>query len=203
MPFQNSPNGFNNQNNSNSQGEKKRTNFPVGKLYAKDAIMAITVWKSDSTVYTILSAKQAVGKDPSTNTNVYEQKMPNELPRVFLNPEDLRAFIEAADISPITKGGSGSFTIAPRSGKSSVSVNGNNGQIIITFKSDKGTRTATFDAVTVGDINIPNPSWKNLLDLLKVALNKALYAKLDADEFGTALAATAGGADAVGEELPI
>jgi hypothetical protein len=41
MPFQTS-NGFNNQNN-NASGEKKKTNFPVGRLWGSDAIMNISI----------------------------------------------------------------------------------------------------------------------------------------------------------------
>jgi len=180
MPFQNS-NGFNNQNNA--QGEKKRTNFPVGRLYATDAILNITVWVSDSTVYTIFSAKQAVGKDPSTGANVYEQKMPNELPRIFMNPEYLRAFVEAAKQTDITKGGE--LKISPKRG-STLTVTGNNGQVKITMETEKGSRTATFEPITCGSATI-NSSWRNLITFCEVALKKALYAKLNPEEFSFAM----------------
>lgn len=197
MPFQNS-NGFNNQNGS-QQGEKKRTNFPVGRLYATDAIMNITVWVSDSSVYTIFSMKQAVGKDPSTNANVYEQKMPNELPRIFMNPEFLRAFLEAAKQIDITKGGT--FKVSPKRGSTMTVTGTTTGQVKITLETEKGSRTATFEPIPCGDVNI-NSSWKNLITLCEVALKKGLFAKLDPEEFGNALAAS-GSESGSEEELPI
>lgn len=197
MPFQNSPNGFNNQNNS--QGEKKRTNFPVGRLYATDAILDIRVWVTESSVFTIFSAKQAVGKDPSTGANVYEQKMPNELPRIFLNPEYLRAFLEAAKAHDITKGGT--LTISPKKGSTLTVVGTPEGQVKVTMESDKGTRTATFEPIPCGMGSI-NSSWKNLIALCEVAMKKGLYAKLDPEEFGTALAAS-GAESSEDNELPI
>lgn len=188
MPFQNSSNGFNNQNNS--QGEKKRTNFPVGRLFATDAVMDIRVWVTDSSVFTIFSAKQAVGKDPSTGANVYEQKMPNELPRIFLNPEFLRAFLEAAKSLDAATGATGTITISPKKGsKMTVDISAT-GQVKITLESDKGTRTATFEPIPCGSTTI-NASWKNLIALCEVAMKKGLYAKLDPEEFGNALAASA------------
>ena len=193
MPFQNS-NGFNNNQNA-SQGEKKKTNFPVGRLFATDAVMNLSIWNSDSAVYTIVAIKQAVGKDPSTGGNVYEQKMPNELPRVFMNPEGLRAFIDVAkQLDPNT---ATSFTYALKNG-SKISVTSNNGQIKITVETPKqGSRTATFDPITIGSNNI-NSNWKNFIDLLDIAMKKGLYAKLDPEEFATAIATTSGD-----EELPI
>ena len=79
MAFQQANNNFGGQN----QGEKKRTNFPLGRaIYGTDAQLKLSIWNSDSAMYTIFSIAQAVGKDPSTGANVYEQKAPNELPRV-------------------------------------------------------------------------------------------------------------------------
>lgn len=189
MPFQQS-NNF--QNNNGNMGEKKRTNFPVGKVYGSDAILNLTVWVSDSAVYTIFQIKQAIGKDPSTGANAFEQKAPNELPRVFLNPEYLCALIEAA------KSNLPEITIAPKAG-SRLHITGlNTNQIKITIETDKlGSRTITFDSIPVGSTNIA-ASWTNLQKLLAVAYKKALYAKLNPEEFATAL-----GMENNAEELPI
>lgn len=182
MPFQNS-NGFNNQNN-NASGEKKKTNFPVGRLWGSDAIMNISIWNSDSAVYTIFSIKQAVGKDPSTGANVFEQKMPNELPRVFMNSDYLRALLTAlkkADANNVN------IAISPKHG-TKMSIVGNNGQVKITVETEKqGSRTITFDPISCGSSNV-NAAWFNMMELLDVAMKKALYAKLDPEEFGTAVA---------------
>lgn len=191
MAFQQNFNG----GNSNQTGDKKKTNFPVGRLFGSDAVMNISVWNSDSAVYTILSIKQAVGKDPSTGANVYEQKAPNELPRVFLNPENLRAFIERAkeiDQNNIN------FTLPLKNGSKATVVGSATGQIKITLETEKqGSRTVTFDAIPVGSTSI-NASWKNMNSLLDVAMKKALFAKLDPEEFATAL-----GTSSSEEELPI
>ena len=77
-------NNFNNMNN-NQGGEKKKTNFRIGKIWGADGQLDVSVWVADTGARTILSIKSAVGKDPSTGNNVYEQKMPNELPRFFMN----------------------------------------------------------------------------------------------------------------------
>lgn len=191
MPFQNS-NGFNNQNNSQG-GEKKKTNFPVGRLFGSDGVMNVSIWNSDSAVYTIFSIKQAVGKDPSTGANVYEQKMPNELPRVFLNPEFLRAFLESAKKVDMNAGG---FSVSPKRG-TKVTVATSNSQVKITLESEKGARTISLEPIPVGTTNV-NGAWRNLVELLEVAMKKALYAKLDPEEFATAL-----GASSAEEEIPI
>ena len=73
MAFQ--TNQFNNGNSGMNQGgEKKKTNFRVGKVYGTDGTIDVSIWNSDKGgVYAILSCKAAVGKDPSTGANVYEQ----------------------------------------------------------------------------------------------------------------------------------
>ena len=194
MAFQTS-NGFNNQN-TNSSGEKKKTNFRMGRLYASDAIVEISVWNSDSAVYTIFTAKQAIGKDPSTSANVYEQKMPNELPRVFMNPDYLRALLvtlKKADPNNVN------ISVSPKHG-SKITITGNNGQLKIALETEKqGNRTATFEPISCGSSNV-NAAWYNMIELLDVAMKKALYAKLDPDEFANALAGANSNNE---EEVPI
>lgn len=194
MPFQQS----NNFSANNGQvGEKKKTNFPVGRVYGSDAIMNMSIWNSDSATYTILSIKQAIGKDPSTGANAYEQKAPNELPRVFLNTEYLSAFIAGIDAKI------SDFTVSPKRG-SVVRVSGvGSNQIKLTIENEKtGSRTITFDAIPVGTLN-HNASWENMTKLLKIAFKKALLAKLDPEEFAMALGADTSSNEASGEELPI
>jgi len=181
MAFQQNYNGGNSNNNMNQGGDKKRTNFPVGKVYGVDGLLTVTIWNSDSAVYTIFQIKQAIGKDPSTGANAFEQKAPSELPRVFMNPEYLRAFIEAAKTQS-------EIHISPKKG-SKIDITGiKSNQIKITIETEKqGTRTITFDAIPCGEGSI-RASWQNLMELLGIAMKKALFAKLDPEEFGMALA---------------
>ena len=94
MAFQQNSNGFNNGNLSNN-GEKKKTNFKVGKIYGTDGTLDVSVWNSDKGgCYGIISARAAIGKDPSTGANAYEQKMSGELPSIFMNVELMRALVD-------------------------------------------------------------------------------------------------------------
>lgn len=181
MPFQTN-NNFGGSPNNN-QGDKKRTNFPVRRLYGSDGILDLSVWNSDSSVYTIFQIKQAIGKDPSTGANAYEQKAPSELPRVFLNPEYLRAFYDAAKSADINNL---NLSISPKRG-SKMTVVGSGSQVKITVETEKqGSRSVTFEGIPVGNSTV-NASWKNLITVMEIALKKALRSKLDPDEFAMAL----------------
>lgn len=195
MPFQ-TASGFNNQNNPQN-GDKKKTNFPIGRLFGTDAKMNISIWNSDSAVYTIIAIAQSVGKDPSTGANVYEQKAPNELPRVFLNPEMLEAFVSSAKNLDINGNTTAVLTLKNGS-KLTVATNG--GKVTITTETQKqGSRTITFDPVTFNSVNV-NGNWNLFIKYLTIANNKATMAKLDPSEFAMVMASTATGAD---EEIPI
>lgn len=185
----------NNFNNTNQNGEKKKTNFRLGKIWGSDGQLDISLWVADTGVRAILSIKSAVGKDPSTGANVLEQKMPNELPRYFMNMDLLRAFIEVADKTTdpgtlnivLDKGAAGKLTII-----------GQGNTIKMTIDSQKqGSRTITFDSVAVGSTNV-HASFKNLIEYLKIAYRKALTNKLDPDEFSMAV----NGDNSNGDEAP-
>jgi len=174
----------NNFNNANQNGDKKKTNFRLGKVWGSDGQLDVSIWLADTGVRAILSIKSAVGKDPSTGANVLEQKMPNELPRFFMNMDLLRAFIDVVDSTPdlgglnivLDKGPSGKLTIA-----------GQTNSIKMTIDSQKqGSRTITFDSIACGNKNI-HASFKNLVEYLRIAYKKALTNKLDPDEFGMAV----------------
>ena len=195
MPFQ-TASGFNNQNNSQS-GDKKKTNFPIGRLFGTDAKMNISIWNSDSAVYTIIAIAQSVGKDPSTGANVYEQKAPNELPRVFLNPEMLEAFVSGTKNLDIN--GNTTTVLSLKNG-SKLTVGCNSGKVTITTETQKqGSRTITFEPVTFNSVNI-NGNWNLFVKYLTIANNKATMAKLDPNEFAMVMASASAGAD---EEIPI
>lgn len=192
MPF-NTNNSFNNTNQNG--GEKKKTNFRLGKVWGSDGQMDVSVWVADTGVRAILSIKAAVGKDPSTGANVLEQKMPNELPRFFMNIDLLRAFIDVVEATQdlgtlnvvLDKGNAGKLTVA-----------GQGNAIKLTIDSQKqGSRTITFDSVSVGSTNV-HAAFRNLTEYLKIAYKKALTNKLDPEEFGMAV----GGGDN-DDDLPI
>lgn len=196
MPWQNAQQNFN--NGATPNGEKKRTNFRVGRLYGSDGILDISIWNSDSAVYTIFQIKQAIGKDPSTGANAYEQKAPNELPRIFMNLEFIRAFDEFVKIVEASSNDQFRGTFTPRAGSKLTIEGSKSGSFKIVLETDKlGTRTITFNAIPVGDTNV-NSAWKNIGDLIGICVKKALYAKLDPEEFATAI-----GAVNDGDEAPI
>ena len=177
MPFQQSNYNGNNMNNG---GEKKKTNFRVGRIYGGDGIMDVSIWKSDSATYAILQIKQAIGKDPSTGRDSYEQKAPNELPRMFLNSEGVRALYDfCKDTDPTTM----HATLDPGRG-TKITLDGSPANVKITIEDQKkGTRSITLNATPIGGRNI-HATWNNFLSMLQQCVNKSVFAKLDPEEFG-------------------
>lgn len=190
MAFQN--NGFNQQNQQNQSsatGDKPRTNFPIGvSVRGTDGRMDVSAWKSTSAVFTILQIKQMIGKDPATGQPVFENKKPNELPRIFLNPEMLKALVmsmEGADMNQVNINVTQS--IVNKNNTNKLTMTGTNNQIKITIESPtNGTRTITLDGIPTGTITV-NPNWTILIDMLKIAYKKALTARLDPSEFAFAV----------------
>jgi hypothetical protein len=180
-------------NNNNGGGEKKKTNFRVGKVYGIDGIIDVSVWNSDKGgVYTIMSIKAAVGKDPSTGGNVYEQKMSGELPSIFMNADILRAIIEG--VKGCKDYGTINASIDTKRG-SKMSIVGNGNQIKITIDNQKtGTRTCTLESLQVGTSTI-HSSFLNLMSLLDICFKKAIRNKLDPEEFAMALSGEGGSSD--------
>jgi len=184
MAFMNNSNGFNNQQNNNGEPKQKK-NFKVGKaIYGDDGQLTVSTWNSDKGgTYAVLSIKAAIGKDPSTGMNAYEQKMSGELPSCFLNAENLCAIMLAMkEVQP----DSCDFSVDCGRSKISFKGNGNNFQIIIENQKT-GTRTITMKAFPVGPKNV-FPQWKILYDKLDICYKKITRGNLDMDEFGTALA---------------
>lgn len=172
-------------NNNNGGVEKKKTNFRVGKVYGIDGIIDVSVWNSDKGgVYTIMSIKAAVGKDPSTGGNVYEQKMSGELPSIFMNADILRALIEG--FKECKDYGTINASLDTKRG-SKMSIVGNGSQVKITIDNQKtGTRTCTLESLQVGTSTI-HSSLLNLITLLEICFKKAIRNKLDPEEFAMAL----------------
>lgn len=186
MAFQQNSNvnGFGNNNTNNQGGEKKKSNFRVGRIYGTDGIIDVSIWNSDKGgVYTILSIKSAVGKDPSTGANVYEQKMSGELPSIFMNLELIRAFLDGVkglDVATLN------FTIDTKRG-SKLTMQGSADAVKITIENQKtGTRTITLDAVPIGNVNV-HANVLNLISMIEICFKKALSNKLDPEEFTMAV----------------
>ena len=66
--------GQNNNFNNNQNGEKKRTNFPLNKFWGTNGRLELAMWLADGGAITTFTIKQEVGKDPSTNASVLENK---------------------------------------------------------------------------------------------------------------------------------
>ena len=183
MAFNNN-NNFNNSVN-NQGGDKKKTNFKIGKIWGADGVLEVAVWCADTGVRSILSIKAAVGKDPSTGNNVLEQKMPNELPRFFMDAALMNAFING--IAQVSDLGTVNLVI-DQGNNNKLTVMGQGNQIKITIDSQKqGSRTITLDGVIVSG-NCVHADFLVLVDYLKICYKKAITAKLDPDEFGMAVA---------------
>lgn len=182
MAFQ--TNNFAQSNQSNQQqGEKKKSNFRVGRIYGADGTMDVSIWNSDKGgCYCILSIKAAIGKDPSTGGNVYEQKMSGELPSIFMNPEIVRTLIESMKSQkPETIETS---IDTGRGAKMSITGNGNSVKISIDNQKT-GNRTITLDAVSAGTTSV-HANFLNLVDMLGICYRKAITHKLDPEEFAMA-----------------
>ena len=182
MAFQ--QNNFAQSNQSNQQqGEKKKSNFRVGRIYGADGTMDVSIWNSDKGgCYCILSIKAAIGKDPSTGGNVYEQKMSGELPSIFMNPEIVRTLIESMKSQkPET------IETSIDTGRGSkMSIAGNGNSVKITIDNQKtGNRSITFDAVPAGATSV-HANFLNLVDMIGICYRKAITNKLDPEEFAMA-----------------
>ena len=193
MSFNNNYNNNNGGYNNNQQqtGEKKKTNFKIAKVWGSDGCMDVTTWVADTGVKTILSIKSAVGKDPSTGANVYEQKMPNELPRFFMNIDPLRAVIDALDGVPVEQ----INLVYDKGHGDKLTIVGSATNVKITIDSAKnGSRSMTIDSFNLNGKNV-HAAFANFVEYLKICYKKSLFNKLDPDEFGMV-----SGSD---EELPI
>lgn len=183
MAFQQYGNGQQNAGGGDQQ-QKKKQNFRIGRLYCTDGIIDVGVWCSDKGgVFTTLNAKQAVGKDPSTGGNVYEQKMSGELPTALLNIEFCHAFVKATegkDVSTIN------FSMDTGRGSKLTCVSTGSSVKVTISNSKTGERTITMDPIMVGSTPV-NSLWALLCEYVKIGYKKALTNKLDPDEFQMAM----------------
>lgn len=181
MSFQQS--NYNNNNgssNNNNGGEKKRSNFGIGRVYGKNGIIDVSVWKSDKGgCYCIINMKSAIGKDPSTGANVYEQKMANELPSIFLQSEYAKSILMAVkgkDPSTLN------VNIDTHRG-AKFSIVGSPSEVNVTINHNKlGDRSVTLEAISVGNASV-HANFENFISYIEMGYKKCMTNKLDPTEF--------------------
>lgn len=176
-------NGFNQPTNNNNGEAKKKSNFRVGRIYGDDGILDVSTWNSDKGgIYAVVNIKAAIGKDPSTGANAYEQKMASELPSVFMNVENTYALIEA-----MSKSEPETANLTLDCGRSKISLQGQNDGVRITIENQKnGTRNVTLKAISLGSVKV-HSGWQMLKAYLTICYKRASRAKLNVEEFSVAL----------------
>ena len=200
MPF-NVNNNFNNNQQGASTTDKKKTNFKIGKIWGSDGQLEVGVWVADMGVLTTLRIKSAIGKDPSTGANVFEQKMPGDLPSFYMNINFVQAFLNTIDRIPVDDIANINFMLDKGSNGGKLTINGDGNTIKITIDSNKqqGSRTMTFEPINTG-VRFVHASFITFCEYMRIAYKKALYQKLDPEEF--AMAVGNGGNDD-NDDLPI
>ena len=171
----------NNNFGSNSNGEKKKQNFRVGRIYGSDGQLDVGLYISDvGIVYGTASIKAAIGKNPSNGVTMYESGLNKDNPSVLLNTENIIAllkYFEKADdafISGIN------FTLD--AGRSKISFSGSDTDVKITIENKVGTKSITLSATPVGNKNV-HASIYQFIEYLKIIIKKQLKNKLDPEEF--------------------
>jgi hypothetical protein len=177
--------GFNNNANTGNNGEAKvKRNFNIGKkLDGDEGALRVTIWNSDrGMTFTSIRITQLVGRDPTTNAPIYEQKMPNDLPSVLMNDRHVYCMLEAMKASEAS---TANFTIECGKG-ATISIQGQGTSFKVTIHNDKGDRTATFKAIQVGSTAM-FPEWKFIMDRLTICQKYMMTKNIDKDEFGAAI----------------
>lgn len=181
MAFMQSNNGFNNFNNNGGNSNGERKSFPIGRVYTPDAQVDIGYYVSNSATWVTISAKQSIGTNPSSGSTSYEQTHPQQLPSVMLSAEFATALLDiTADFS---KTSTLNFKLnlgGPQ--HSSLTVVGSPSAVKITLAGDRGERTATFEAIPVGNNENSFASWKLFLKHVANAYKKALTHKMSPED---------------------
>ena len=181
----NSNGGYNNNynnggfNNNNSSGEEKqKSNFRYGKFRSTDGIMEVGIWVNQYGITGKLLIRQAVGKDPSTNAPIYENKPPMDLPQALLDREKMALIIKLIEDGKYAKAdfvlnnaGSNTVTFA---------TEGNNVKITLTSNKTNENRSITFEGFN-NNGNVFNAQLYTLSKWLKIAYNKALTLRVEDD----------------------
>lgn len=180
MAFMQSNQGF----NSNNTGDtKKKSNLQVAKIDTEDGRLTMTVWRSDrGGIYLVMSILKAVGKDPTTGRVLYEQKMPNEVPAIYLARKGADSLYECVNMQNVQ--GDATLRCQVKSDRGDLlTVEPRDGGLYLMIENTKtGVAGMTFKPVPCGVANI-HADWKMLRDMVAVAVHKLKYDKLDPEEF--------------------
>jgi hypothetical protein len=179
MAFQSNNYGNNNQQGGGSG--KPKSNFRIGRIIGGDGRLDVTMWNSQQGGWKcVMTIYSKIGEDPNTKAPSYENKAPNELPGVYLNPTHVRALMEYLENKDFSQSG-GAMTV----GKSKFIFGVKDGNPTFGISTDgKGERTMTVLPIEIGDKKI-SAEIGRFKDLLSICYQKGLRGRLDPDEFGS------------------
>jgi hypothetical protein len=183
-----------NGNNFNNNGDKPRTNFPLCSIRTNDGNLKMSVWKADFGVAISMTIYAAAGKDPTTGRVMYEQRKPMDLPGVNLWAFQANALRLAIKDQKADEPANINVKIQVKS-DTTLEITSENGNIKVTITDPKGTRSCTMESMSVGSKTV-NPNWNIFQQMITIGTHKAVFGKLDPDEFGNEL----GGSDNNDEE---
>jgi len=175
-------------NNFNNGEPKQRTNFPLCSIRTNDGNLKMSVWKADFGVAISMTIYAAAGKDPTTGRVMYEQRKPMDLPGVNLWATQAEALRIAIKNQKADEPANINLKLQVKS-DTSLEITSDNGNIKITITDPKGSRTCTLEAMQVGNKSI-NPNWNIFQKMITVGAHKAVFGKLDPDEFGSDITAS-------------
>lgn len=167
--------GNNNFNNNNQTGDKPRTNFRFGRIKQTDGTIEFAVWVSDYGITAKMVIKQAVGKDPSNGSILYENKSPVELPTAYLDREKMRQFIEILEQNNYQNI---NFGMSGMNNSFQVASDGNNFKITITNTKNNDTRSITLEGTNING-KVINAPMMTIVSWMKLAYKKSLTCRVE------------------------
>lgn len=166
--------GYNNFQNNSNNSDKPKTNFRYGTIKTSDGKLEAGIWVSQYGITSKLLIRQAVGKDPSTNAPIYENKSPMELPQGLLDREKVQLFIriiEENDYQNLNFQLPGTTTIT-------VASENNNVKITLANSKTNDTRSITLEGFS-NNGKVFNAPLYTLVQWYKIAYKKALTYRID------------------------
>lgn len=142
-------NNFNGNNQQNGE-QKPKENFNIVKIYATGGRVNLSMWTPSTGSKGIIRIEQSVGKDPSTGADIFENRMPSELPGFFLNQEDANVINEVISRTAPDYTNLNLDKYKKANGDTISIVNTGNAIKLDIHSEKKGDRTATFSGVQVG-----------------------------------------------------
>jgi hypothetical protein len=154
----------------------------------------MSVWKADFGIAISMTIYAYAGKDPTTGRVMYEQRKPMDLPGVNLWAFQANALRLAIKDQKADEPANINVKIQVKS-DTTLEITSENGNIKVTITDPKGTRSCTMESMSVGSKTV-NPNWNIFQQMITIGTHKAVFGKLDPDEFGNEL----GGSDNNDEE---